>query len=274
MQYFLLRPMLGRHYISNTLRRLKSLSPHGNRQAMRLSHQKELSNTQYKHTTCPHFPPLPQSPSAPTSPDPHNYISGYWLRNDATEREARYTDFDFDVLCNKVISFCPGARSIVSYSKIEGGYNRVFIFRTDNAQRIVARLLFSVAGPARLSTDSEVATVKNLQAKTSIPIPNIFDWSDDASNTIGSEYIIMDHAPGVCLHQRWHTMEVGEQLWCIIAIYSKLKEVANPRFPAYGSLYFADKLYVASSKLPLDEEFCIGPHRGARQWNCNIGQPR
>jgi hypothetical protein len=274
MKYFLLRLMFGRPYISNTIRRLKALSPHGNRRAIHLSHQTELSHTQNKHTTRPFAPPLPQSPSAPTGPDPHNYTSGHWLRNDATEREARYIDFNFGALCNKVISFCPGARSIVSYSKIEGGYNRVSIFRTDNAQSIVARLPFSVAGPARLSTDSEVATIKYLQTKTSIPIPKILDWSDDASNTIGSEYIIMDHAPGVCLHQRWHTMEVGEQLWCIVAIYSKLKEVANPRFPAYGSLYFADKLYVASSKLPVDEDICIGPHCGARYWNCNIGQPR
>jgi aminoglycoside phosphotransferase (APT) family kinase protein len=113
------------------------------------------------------------------------------------EREARYINFDFDALCNKIISFCPGAHSIISYSKIEGGYNHVFIFRTDNAQRIVARLPFSVAGPARLSTDSEVETVKYLQAKTSIPIPKILDRSNDATNTIGSEYIIMDHAPGI-----------------------------------------------------------------------------
>jgi hypothetical protein len=174
MQYFLLRPVLGRHYISNTLRRLKSLSPHGNRRAIRLSHQKELSHTKHKHTTTRNPPPFPQSPSVLTGPDPHNYTSGHWLRNDAMEREARYIDFDFDALCNKVISLCSGARSIVSYSKIEGGYNRVFIFRTDNAERIVARLLFSVAGPARLNTGSEVATIKYLQAKTSIPIPKIF----------------------------------------------------------------------------------------------------
>jgi hypothetical protein len=44
---------------------------------------------------------------------------------------------------------------------------------------------------------------------TSIPIPEILDWSDGASNAIGSEYIVMEYAGGVPLHQRW------PQLWLV-----------------------------------------------------------
>jgi hypothetical protein len=69
-------------------------------------------------------------------------------------------NFDFDALCRKVIALCPGADSITSYEKKEGGFNRVFIFDTDNAKRIVARLPFALAGPTRLTTSSEVATIK------------------------------------------------------------------------------------------------------------------
>lgn len=274
MQYSLLHPMFRQQHISSTLRCLGFHPPHYSGRAIRVSQQIELSHTKHRHTARPYSPPIPQSSSALTRPDPHNYTSGRWLHHDSLQRKARYINFDFDKLCSKVIKLCPGAKSITSYSKIEGGYNRVFIFRTDNAQRIVARLPFAVAGPARLSTSSEVATIKYLQAKTSIPIPKILDWSDDASNTIGSEYIIMEHAPGVCLHQKWHTMEVSEQLRCICAIYKKLKEVANLSFPAYGSLCFGDTSYLDSSKLYLDEEFCIGPHCGARYWSCSVGQPR
>jgi hypothetical protein len=42
--------------------------------------------------------------------------------------------------------------------------------------------------------------IRNIvQAKTSIPIPKILDWSDDAANSIGSEYIVIDHAAGIQL---------------------------------------------------------------------------
>jgi hypothetical protein len=89
----------------------------------------------------------------------------------------------------------------------------MFIFHTDNARRIVARLPFALAGPKHLVTHSEVATINIVrisqhswvasftdhraflvQAKTSIPIPDILDWSGDASKAIGNEYIIMNYA--------------------------------------------------------------------------------
>lgn len=150
----------------------------------------------------------------------------------------------------------------------------MFIFYTDNAKQIVARLPFALAGPSRLTTNSEVATIKYLQAKTNIPIPTILDWNDDASTIIGSEYIIMEHAPGILLHQKWPTMDVSDQIKCIAAIYEKLKEIVDLNFPAYGSLYFSRTPDITASKLPLDQEFCIGPHCGAIYWNCNVGRPR
>ncbi|KAF1960178.1 hypothetical protein CC80DRAFT_465850 [Byssothecium circinans] len=206
--------------------------------------------------------------------DPYAYTSGRWLRCDELERESRLIRFDFDALCRRIIELCPNASSIASYDKMEGGFNRVFIFHTDNAKRIVARLPFALAGPPRLTTSSEVATIKYLQAKTSMPIPKILDWSDDASNAIGSEYIIMEHALGIPLHQKWPTMDGSDQVWCIEALCRKLKEVVDLQFPGYGSLYFADTTYITASKLPLDQEFCIGPHCGSMYWNCNVKQPK
>jgi hypothetical protein len=86
-------------------------------------------------------------------PDPYSYTSGRWLRHDALERDSRLIHFDFDALCRRVLALCPGASSVTSYDKKEGGFNRVFIFHTDNAKRIVARLPFALAGPSRFCTE-------------------------------------------------------------------------------------------------------------------------
>lgn len=75
-------------------------------------------------------------------------------------QNARHTLFDFDALCRLVVSKCPGAESISSYVKKEGGFNRVFVFKTNNGKGMVAKLPFPIAGPAQLTTQSEVATMR------------------------------------------------------------------------------------------------------------------
>jgi hypothetical protein len=226
------------------------------------------------------------------------YTSGRWLRSDKLERDSRYISFDFDLLCKRVIDLCPGAVSIANYDKKEGGFNRVFIFTTDNAKRIVARLPFALAGPPRLRTSSEVATIKYcmfasmgwlldgivtpatyifpilVQSHTGIPIPEILDWNDDASNPIGSEYIIMEHSPGVQLHHRWPTMTGEQQIRCIEAICQKAKEMVDVKFPVYGSLYFDHSLPSSAVRHKLDQGFSMGPHCGAVYWDCHVGESR
>ncbi|KAI9036177.1 uncharacterized protein KD926_002207 [Aspergillus affinis] len=88
----------------------------------------------------------------------------------------------------------------------------------DDNSRVVARLPFTFAGPAKLATASEVATIQYLQRKTSIPIPKILDWSDDAGNSVGSKYIIMEHAAGVPLQQKWPYLS-GEQKHTDLSIF-------------------------------------------------------
>jgi hypothetical protein len=113
-----------------------------------------------------------------------------------------------------------------------------------------------------------------VQAKTNIPIPKVLDWSDDRSNAIGSEYIIMEHASGIQLHEKWPDMAGDQQVRCIDAIYRKIKEMVDLEFPAYGSLYLVNGQLESSSRQSLDEGFCIGPHCGTRYWDCNAAEPR
>lgn len=103
-------------------------------------------------------------PNVHVAPDPYAYSSGRWLCWDKSERESRYIPFNFSALCKRAIALCPGAKSIASYEKKEGGYNRVFIFTMDNTmdntRRVVARLPTRLSGPPRLTVNSEVATIK------------------------------------------------------------------------------------------------------------------
>ena len=91
--------------------------------------------------------------------NPYEYTSGGWLRNDRQQRQSRTLIFDLPSLSQRVVEVCRGATSITHCEKKEGGHNRVFVFTCDNAKRIIARLPMPMAGPPRLTTNSEVATI-------------------------------------------------------------------------------------------------------------------
>lgn len=91
--------------------------------------------------------------------DPQVYTSGRWLYRDKLEREARYLQFDFTALSRKVVEVSPGARRVVQHERKDGEFNRGFVFILDNGMRVVAKLPTFLAGPRRLATNSEVATM-------------------------------------------------------------------------------------------------------------------
>jgi hypothetical protein len=90
---------------------------------------------------------------------PHEYTTGRWLRNDRLQRDARHLEFDFAALSAKAVALCPRARSISSCTKVEGGFNKAFLYTMDSGECIVARVPTRIAGPQRLTTNSEVATI-------------------------------------------------------------------------------------------------------------------
>ncbi|KFY81725.1 hypothetical protein V500_11144 [Pseudogymnoascus sp. VKM F-4518 (FW-2643)] len=99
--------------------------------------------------------------------------------------------------------------------------------------------------------ESEVATMKYIKENSSIPIPNIFDYSSTKLNSVGIPYILMSKAPGTQLQNfRWdpHLLEKGvfpqrqhlgptqkekimQQLGRIVS------QLSNLRFNKLGSLF-------------------------------------
>ncbi|XRM39190.1 hypothetical protein ABZX51_002558 [Aspergillus tubingensis] len=142
----------------------------------------------------------------------------------------------------------------------------------DTGSRIVARLPTVIAGPPRLTTNSEVATMTYLRSKLSLPIPKVLDWSDDPANPIGTEYIVQEHVEGVQLHQMWLHMNSEQHMLCTKALSMAIKQMASLDFPAYGSLYFADAPLEAHLRIPFEQGFCIGPHCSPVFWNRDIGE--
>ncbi|KAK2747769.1 hypothetical protein FQN57_001799 [Myotisia sp. PD_48] len=205
-------------------------------------------------------------------PDPRLYTDGRWLHQDELQRKVRYIEFDFPQLCKIAISLCEAASEVTSYEKKEGGYNRVFILTMDTGKRIVVRIPTSVAGPRRLTTNSEVATIMYLQSKTLLPLPKILAWSDNPANPTGTEYIIQEHIEGIQLHEQWPTMDSVQHMECTKTLALIVRDMVKLDFPAYGNIYFSDAPIDEHLKLPLEDGFCIGPYCSPLFWNCGPGE--
>lgn len=99
-------------------------------------------------------------------------------------------------------------------------------------------------------------------------MPDILDWSDDSTNPIGNEYIIMKHVEGIQLHQRWPSMKGSQYVECVQSVCMSMQQLAALEFPAYGSIYFADAMFDSALKVPFVKGFCIGPHCSTVYWDC------
>ena len=103
-------------------------------------------------------------------------------------------------------------------------------------------------------------------------MPKILGWSDDASNSSGTEYIIQEYVEGVQLHEKWLQMNSHQHMLCTKALSLKIRDMASLDFPAYGNIYFADAPIDPSLKISLGDNFCIGPYCSPLFWNCGAGE--
>ncbi|KAL3417373.1 hypothetical protein PVAG01_11373 [Phlyctema vagabunda] len=143
----------------------------------------------------------------------------------------------------------------------------------DNGARIVARIPFKISGPEMLTTHSEVATMAYIRKHTDIPVPEVLEWNDCKTNAIGTEYIIMEHVPGIQLHKKWAEMNAVQHMRCVRALAKTIKSMAALNFSAYGSIYFADIQIDPELKISLGE-FCLGPSCAKEYWDCMPGESR
>src|ERR1700761_6780699 len=125
----------------------------------------------------------------------------------------------------------------------EGSYNKAFILDLDNGKQVIARIPNPNAGPSRLITASEVATIAFARSYLGVPVPAVLDWStrSDRKHNVGSDFIIMDVARGVELNKVWDDLELGTKMDILKGLVESVEAKFTQRpLPAHGSLYYSD----------------------------------
>ncbi|KAI2887441.1 hypothetical protein CBS11852_7504 [Aspergillus niger] len=167
------------------------------------------------------------------------YTNGHFLVDEQHQLARRYVKFDLDALCNVATAVGVDPSPVLSVEKMEGGFSKALLMNKENGTEVVAKLPCRIAGPAELTTASEVGVLEYLHRNTNIPVPRVLQWS---SNKASSKLQLVQN---------------------LTKLEAQLSAI---RFPAYGGLYLRDYLQNSDYRcLLLDDNvdpsqsFSVGP---------------
>ncbi|KZF19208.1 hypothetical protein L228DRAFT_224932, partial [Xylona heveae TC161] len=211
--------------------------------------------------------------------DLFNYTSGRFLYNENIRLAERHVEFNVEAL-KTAAAECVGRKGVTHLEKLaEGGFSRVFLLTMDDGFEVIAKIPYSFTVPKGLTTESEVATLDFLRSK-GIPVPRVYAYSSKSDNPVGTEYIIMEKAPGKPLEECWFTLTPKDRVRLVTSYVDIETKLFSIPFGAYGSLYYKDclpqnlqpGLYAPGMGDGVDgtgERFSIGPSTDYMFWRGN-----
>lgn len=170
-----------------------------------------------------------------------SYTSGRFLFHEKLRLEERHVEFNVTALKQAAeASLGKKHGKVIGMSKLsEGGFNRVLTLVLEDGFELIAKIPYHIAVPKYFATASEAATLTFLRSK-GILVPKVYGYCANAENPVGTEYILMEKASGVCLKSKWRSMtkqQIGKLAYDFLQMDTKLFET---EFGATGSLYFKD----------------------------------
>lgn len=162
----------------------------------------------------------------------------------------------------------------------EGAYNKIFLLSFSDRPNLIARIPSRLAGPAHLTTASEVATMAYAREILDLPVPRVIAWSSQAAATpVGSEFILMEQVEGVQVGTRTAILSDPREVKALIRATLQFHDkLLSAPLSQVGSIYFKEDV---SKELqdrpfyrndfegdqPASERFRIGPTVKREFWS-------
>jgi hypothetical protein len=139
--------------------------------------------------------------------------------------------------------------------------------------KVIVRLPYPCTTPRKYGVASEVATMEFLRDHD-VPVPKILNWSS-STNSLGSEFILMEEFSGRLLSETWYIMTDEERRGIIKKVVDIESTLFKIRLPAYGSLYLKGYLDRGVRSVDIIKDhgsnnparFCIGPSTEQLWWH-------
>ncbi|KAK3696427.1 Phosphotransferase enzyme [Vermiconidia calcicola] len=225
---------------------------------------------------------MPQHASERTNEDLESYFrytSGRWLWDEEEQLRRRYRKFNVEHL-QQIAAKASGARRCISMSKLnEGNSNKAFRLVMENSTAVIAKIPSPNAGPPKLTTASEVATMDFARTVLHIPVPKVLAWDADVNNHVESEYMVMEEAQGTQLAEVWEDASIDDKISIAEDLARLQSQMICITFSRYGALYFTHSAHPASvtaeviSHVPehviqdISSRFVVGPVVSEAFWD-------
>ena len=127
-------------------------------------------------------------------------------------------------------------RQLLSARRLtRGRYHEIYgLFSRYRRWSCIARLSRSTESTAKLS--SEVATMKYVRAQTGILVPEVYCYDFSPTNSVGIQFIVLEHIQGRHLYRIWDDLTVDHKKFALSQIATVLGQLAQLKFPQIGSL--------------------------------------
>ncbi|KAF2457269.1 phosphotransferase enzyme family protein [Lineolata rhizophorae] len=207
----------------------------------------------------------------------YSYNNLRWLWDAHEKNGCRYTKFNLPALVEVAEKTVSGSRCVDVFKYMEGSFNKAFLMTMEDGSQVVAKIPNPNAGRPHYTTASEAATLVFLRDCLGIPVPKVLAYSSKKElNDIGTEYIIIEKAPGVELRNVWNDLKDREKIETARQLSELVARIGQCQFSHYGALYFADDIpeisgtlvnfkHLGMSVTPTEKRFAIGPTND-RRW--------
>ncbi|KAL8696167.1 MAG: hypothetical protein Q9224_002934 [Gallowayella concinna] len=181
------------------------------------------------------------------------YTSGRWLFNEKKQLAKRSSKFDMNTLA-RLAAESVGSHTCSDVVKLaESDLNKIYLMKTNDSKEVIAKVPHTGLSGGTIA--SEVATMDYVRNVLDLPVPKVHAWSSKSTaNTVGTEFIVMDKAPGVELRHVWQGLNHNQKYDIVKAVVEQETKLTTSTFDAIGSLYYAD-----TDADPQSKRFIVGP---------------
>ncbi|KDQ08500.1 hypothetical protein BOTBODRAFT_148707 [Botryobasidium botryosum FD-172 SS1] len=169
-----------------------------------------------------------------------------WLNNERAHPSIRRLDFNIEAPGDRAAKATGAAECTNMVFEAEGGFNRASRVIMDNGRQVIARIPFPNAGPQRITTQSQVATMDFVHTRFRAPVPNVLAYEASRDNPVGCEYIIMERCTGSVVES-----QDGITDGFLNDLADFQVKLAATTFSQYGSIYHKEHVSSELEARPL-----------------------
>ena len=131
--------------------------------------------------------------------------------------------------------------------QFQGAFNKLYAVECPKGSFFMR---VSLPVDPHFKTESEVATVRHLQSRTSVPVPNIIASQSSSDNELRFEWILMERVHGLPLADVWVSLPWDAKVSCVKDVAMIMAQLFEVRYDAIGNLLNAKNLSIESERPP------------------------